>query len=63
MSKCKVCGNKCEGNLTIIQDLGEGKGLEVDACDECFRLWTLGDWEELSKRAKINTRKWEWKTE
>jgi hypothetical protein len=50
--KCKVCGEECEGDLTIIENLGNGQGLEIDACEICFYLWTNEEWGKLNARVK-----------
>ena len=45
--KCKVCGDECKGNLTIIDPNILEK---MNCCNTCFKLWTHQEYDELSKR-------------
>jgi len=47
--KCKVCKEKCDGKLMIIDPYIDGK---VVCCSICFQLWTNQRYDKLTKRIK-----------
>lgn len=47
--KCEICGEKCDGILTVVD---KNVGRDVTCCSICFELWTNQKYDKLTKRIK-----------